>query len=90
MTAVYPLGYYSIIKLRKGLEMRDIKAGKVIKSDINDKAEKFTWVPMTEEQARESVKRLDWKLQKEMLKKEKDYALNNVCTRYYQKLLLIL
>ena len=51
--------------------MRDIKAGKIIKSDINDKAEKFNWVPMTEEQAKESFKRLDWKLQKEMLEKEK-------------------
>jgi len=51
--------------------MRDIKAGKIIKSDIKDKAEKFTWVPMTEEQAKESFKRIDWKLQKEMLEKEK-------------------
>ena len=55
--------------------MRDIKAGKVIKSDIIEKAEKFPWVPMTEEQARESFKRLDWKLQKEMLKKEKELGI---------------
>jgi hypothetical protein len=35
--------------------MRDIKAGKIIRSDIGDKAEKFTWVPMTKEQATDRV-----------------------------------
>ena len=62
--------------------MRDIKTGKIIKSDINDKAEKFTWVPMTKEQAKESFKRLDHKLQKEMILKQ-GYTLEGARDNYY-------
>ena len=49
---------------------RDLKVGKIIKSDIkSNKVEKHVWIPMTKEEAEESFKRLDWKLQKELLAK---------------------
>ena len=64
--------------------MRDIKVGKIIRSDIGDKAEKFTWVPMTEEQAKESFKRLDHKLQKEMLLKQ-GYTLEGAREVYMER-----